>query len=81
MWIYNNINAPDPGLDAHDGEARDISDFKDPTTPNIYTNAGWDFADVWKWLHGWDYPVLKWQNAAPGAGMEAADVEVEIEWL
>jgi hypothetical protein len=81
MWIYNNTNATDPGINARDGDAQLLSDFKDPTTPNIYTGAGWDFGGVWKFISGWDYPVLKWQEAAPGATMEAAGVEVEIDWL
>jgi hypothetical protein len=79
VYIHNNTNASDQGpSNAQDGEARSFTAFKNQT---LYTSAGWDFGGVWKFISGWDYPVLKWQDAAPGAGMDAADVEVEIEWL
>jgi hypothetical protein len=65
MWVQNSSSSPDPGANNKDGEARLLADFKDQTTSNIYTSAGWVFPNVWKWISGYDYPVLHWQTSAP----------------
>jgi hypothetical protein len=66
MWIHNNTNTSDQGLStARDGAIKNLADFKDQTTSNIYTTAGWTFPGVWKFISGYDYPVLHWQERPP----------------
>jgi hypothetical protein len=31
------------------------------------TALGWDFPNTWKWITGYSYPVLHWQDEAPDA--------------
>jgi hypothetical protein len=56
----------DPGSGNKDGEAKPLADFK---TAPLYSAAGWGFdtgnGGDWKWINGYDYPVLSWQTAAP----------------
>jgi hypothetical protein len=80
--VQNAANPNDPGINAMDGEARPLADFKSQT---LYTNAGWNFAagGDWKFLSGYDYPVLSWQTAKPGATLEEGNRGgggIEIEW-
>jgi hypothetical protein len=88
VHIHDNTNTSDQGSGydntARDGAIRTLNEFKvrEPSWVSIYiTDTGWDFPGVWTWIDGWDYPVLSWQEAAPGAGMEEAIVDVEIGWL
>jgi hypothetical protein len=62
----NNTNPPDPGAENGDGQAMPLVDFKSPAS-TIYT--AWSFTPTanasWKWLTGYDYPVLSWQTTPP----------------
>jgi hypothetical protein len=56
---------PAPGSTARDGEQRPLADFQSPA---LYAGAGWNFTagtGDWKFINGYDYPVLSWQDAAP----------------
>jgi hypothetical protein len=53
------------------GIQRPLKDFK---SSDLYTRAGWSFGEagdgvekdgVWKFLDGYDYPVLSWQDKPP----------------
>jgi hypothetical protein len=41
--------------------------FERPTVGTVYGSGklDWDFATDWKWIDGYDYPVLAWQTRAP----------------
>jgi hypothetical protein len=70
----------DYGPNARGGRQTPLADFK---TQALYTGAGWSFPGDWKLISGYDYPVLSWQTAAPGAALEEADRGgggIEIEW-
>jgi hypothetical protein len=58
---YTNSLTPN---DSRDGTSRPLVDFK---TPSLYTASGvnWDFSADWKFLPGYDYPVLAWQASPP----------------
>jgi hypothetical protein len=60
--INNETNSADPGINAKDGEQKPLDDFK---TPTLYTTAGWNVTGDWKFISGYDYPVLSWQNGPP----------------
>jgi hypothetical protein len=53
---------PDPNI--VDGTSFPPSDFQNEST---YTGLGWAFGvpGGWKWISGYDYPVLSWQTTAP----------------
>jgi hypothetical protein len=87
IQVWNYTNNPDPGPSNKDGEAKPLADFKSQAAPNVYTTAGWNFADGdWKWPPSgweWDYPVPSWQTAAPGFALEESsrgEAGLEIEW-
>jgi hypothetical protein len=45
-----------------------VASFQGSSSQATYTGAGWNFTagtGVWKWIGGYDYPVLSWQTAAP----------------
>jgi hypothetical protein len=61
--IVNNTNGSDLGANNQDGEGKPLTDFNSQA---VYT--GWNFTGgtgVWKFLPGYDYPVLAWQDEPP----------------
>jgi hypothetical protein len=61
MQVKNYTLTPN---DTRDGTSKPLADFK---SSSFYTTSGvnWDFSNTWKFLSGYDYPVLNWQNRAP----------------
>jgi hypothetical protein len=78
----NHLVYPDTGPTGKDGEGKPPADFKSQA---LYTSAGWNFtagtAD-WKFLSGYDYPVLSWQTEPPLDPDEAAKggAGITIAW-
>jgi hypothetical protein len=78
----NYTDTENYGSTGKDGEQKALADFKSPTT--LYTGAGWNFADGtgdWKFITGYDYPVLSWQTAAPGGESVVADGNGGFEFV
>ena len=56
-------------------------------TESTFTNAGWDFVDIWDICEGTNYPKLVWQIPLPGDfvcpdGVEINDLDVFMQqWL
>ncbi|MHC4707112.1 MAG: GLUG motif-containing protein, partial [Planctomycetota bacterium] len=40
----------------------------DMQVESTFTDAGWDFVDVWRTLEGFDYPRLRWEKYGGGTG-------------
>jgi hypothetical protein len=71
MVIQNHTSTADPGPDNKDGDTTysgvdfvngGIFDWTD------FTTVDWNFTTGtgdWKWLSGYDYPVLRWQTRPP----------------
>jgi hypothetical protein len=84
-FTRNNANASDTvdyGSTGKDGEQKNLADFKSQA---LYTGALWNFAagtGDWKFITGYDYPVLSWQIAAPGGESMVADGNggFEFQW-
>jgi hypothetical protein len=62
--------AGEPTLNANfDGDTSYArADFEGSGNQGKYTALGWDFSPGtgdWKWLPGYDYPVLRWQTRPP----------------
>ena len=55
------------GATAEDGEtAYNVSNLQGPGNHLKYaTDLSWNFTTDWKWLSGYDYPVLEWQTTPP----------------
>jgi len=54
--------------------------FKGAANQTTYTTAGWTFGtdpDNWKWLDGYDYPVLAWQT---GLDLNEVPDDIIIVW-
>jgi hypothetical protein len=67
VYIHNNTNtsAEQDSDTGKGGAVGTLTDFQERTSPNIYTNAGWTFTaetGYWKFISGYDYPVLSWQD-------------------
>ncbi|MFP3040225.1 hypothetical protein LQZ19_00235 [Treponema primitia] len=62
--LQNNTNTtPAPGPNNEAGQATAPTAF---ITQTPYTAAGWTFGDTgWKFISGYDYPVLSWQTRPP----------------
>jgi hypothetical protein len=61
------------------GSFTSAASFKGSSSQAAYT--GWDFAagtGAWKWIGGYDYPVLSWQTAGPDSS--ALDAGFTIIW-
>ncbi|MDR1175454.1 MAG: hypothetical protein LBK83_08310 [Treponema sp.] len=68
--VTRQTNGTAPGLNARDGQEENRTNFTTQTIyePDLYTTAAWNFAagtGDWKFISGYDYPVLRWQNSAP----------------
>jgi hypothetical protein len=55
-----------PGSSAVDGDLTyAISAFQGSGNQSKYTTLSWDFSNDWKFIAGYDYPVLSWQDSPP----------------
>jgi hypothetical protein len=64
MTVSNQTNTPSM-TDPRDGMSKPLADF---TSQALYTTAGWNFTTGtgdWKFISGYDYPVLSWQTTPP----------------
>jgi hypothetical protein len=81
---YTKTGTPDFSSYAKDSE-KDIASFdasgsfQGSANQGTYTSAGWTFdAGNWKYLPGYDYPVLSWQTAPPDTSV--VDQAFEVIW-
>ncbi|MDR1250225.1 MAG: hypothetical protein LBK63_13105 [Treponema sp.] len=68
---------PDKDIASFDSAA----DFKGSTNQSTYTGAGWDFTAEtgdWKFISGYDFPVLSWQTLPPD--LSYVPDSVSITW-
>jgi hypothetical protein len=64
----DDTDSPSFGSSYRDGEQKTLADFQSPA---LYGGAGWNFTTGtgdWKFISGYNYPVLSWQDEPPAGG-------------